>query len=230
MSSAARRGDWIELEGFITVFSSSSAFEVDGVPVVTNGATLFENGGIEDLGPNVKLEVEGFTAADGTITADWIAIRRSTAIRVSGHVDAVDDSGQWITVLGVTVRADSFSRLEDDSQGVEPFELRHIYVGDYVEVSGMESPAGSGDVLAVRLEREYDGDAFVQGFVQSVNGGIVRILGVDVDTTDRPRLPGRQWKGIVRIRVFLAVRRWRSGQGGRNGSSRSGFGRRTNGI
>ena len=45
-------GDQAELEGFITRFVSASDFDVEGIPVTTNGQTTYENGTSADLALN----------------------------------------------------------------------------------------------------------------------------------------------------------------------------------
>jgi hypothetical protein len=67
----------------------------------------------------------------------------------------VDAIAGTLTVLGVQITVNSSTRLEDKSSAaVEMFSLSNISVGDTVEVRGFESPAGSGKLVATRLDRE----------------------------------------------------------------------------
>jgi hypothetical protein len=181
--------DDLEIEGFITRFVSATDFDVSGFPVTTNGQTIFEFDNetpatAADLGLNVKVEVEGDVDASGTLVASKVEIRRATVIRITGVVDE-DPTSDTFVVLGVTIRVDSQTRVEDKSSAdEEPFALAQLNAGDYVEMRGAEDVNGSGDVIAARLEREdFDTDTIVQGFVESVSQPSFSILGVTVDTS-----------------------------------------------
>lgn len=177
-------GDRLEIEGFITRFVSAQDFDVAGVPVTTNGGTVFEGGSAADLGLNIKVEAEGSLDAAGTLVATRIDIRRAKAVRATANVDSVDTASNSMVVLGITVTVDALTRLEDKSSAdVDPLNLADINAGDYVEVRGDEFPAGSGDILATILEREdADTEAILQGFVESVSDPSYSVLGVTIDT------------------------------------------------
>jgi hypothetical protein len=177
-------GDRIEIEGFITRFVSAQDFDVAGVPVTTGAATVFEGGTAADLGLNVKVEVEGSLTAGGSITASKVDIRRATAVRVTALVDSVNSAANSLDVLGITVRIDALTRLEDKSAAdVDPLTINSINAGDYLEVRGSELPAGSGDILATIVERDdADTETILQGFVTSVANPSFTILGVTITT------------------------------------------------
>ena len=66
---------------------------------------------------------------------------------------------------------------------LEPFGLAQLATGDYVEIRGTEFPAGSGQLLAGRLEREDpDPEAILQGFVTDFAEPTITILGVTIET------------------------------------------------
>lgn len=176
-------GDELEVEGFITRFASATDFDVGTVSVTTNGATVFEGGSAADLGLNIKVEVEGEFDANGTLVADKVDIRRAQAVRISALVDSVDNANGSLVLLGVTINTDSLTRFEDDVLDLETFGISDINVGDYLAIRGSEFPAGSGEVLAGRLEREDPDDTVIRGFVASIAEPQFVILGVTVDTT-----------------------------------------------
>jgi hypothetical protein len=68
-------GTRVELEGFITQFLSPANFNVNGQPVSTTGATVYEPLGktSNDLALNVQVEVEGHLNALGVLIADKIS-------------------------------------------------------------------------------------------------------------------------------------------------------------
>ena len=176
-------GDELEVEGFITRFVSATDFDVGTVTVTTNGATVFEGGSANDLGLNIKVEVEGEFNANSVLVADKVDIRRAQAVRISALVDSVDSANGSLVLLGITINTDSLTRFEDDVLNQEPFGVSDINVGDYIEVRGSEFPAGSGEILAGRLEREDPDDTVIQGFVASIAEPQFEILGVSVETT-----------------------------------------------
>jgi hypothetical protein len=172
-------GDRAELEGFITRFGSTTDFDVEGVPVTTNGQTTYENGSATDLALNRKVEVEGDINAAGILVATKIEIKASGFVRIESLVE--DVQADRLTVLGIVIRVNSATRLEDKSvEDREPFNLSHVVVGNYVEIRGYEDANG---IVATRLEREdFDGDVALRGFVDSVSDPDFTILGVTVST------------------------------------------------
>ena len=75
-------------------------------------------------------------------------------IRIAALVDSADGSTGIVTVLGIDVRVDAGTRIEDKWLDVEPFTVGDITAGNYVEVRGMDTGA---EVVATLIERE-DGD------------------------------------------------------------------------
>ena len=176
--------DRLEIEGFITRFASASDFDVSGLPVVTTDQTLFEGGVAADLGLNIKVEVEGDLDANNVLVASSVDIRRARVVRAMALVDSVNAGGNAFVTLGITVNVDSLTRVEDKSdQSVRPFGLTQLVAGDYVEVRGTEFPAGSGEILAGRLERRNARpETILQGFVVDFSEPAIAILGVSIET------------------------------------------------
>ncbi len=177
-------GDRLEIEGFITRFASASDFDVSGFPVTTDGGTVYEGGDAGDLGLNIKVEVEGDLNANGVLVADKVDIRRAKAVRATALLDSVDAANNAVVLLGITVKVDALTRIEDKSSAdVDPLTLSSVNAGDYVEVRGDEFPAGSGEILATIFEREdADPDTELQGFVESISEPSLSILGVTIET------------------------------------------------
>ncbi len=181
--------DEFEMEGFITRFVAGRPldnldFDVSGVPVITDGSTLFD-GDTALLGLNTKVEVEGTVNPDGVVVADVVDIRTGIdRSRLAAQVDSVNP----LVALGITVSVDALTRIEDKSAAnLEPFSVADINMGDYIEVRGDENPPGSGEMLATLLEREDlpnapGEDTELRGFVESVGVTSFTILGVTIDT------------------------------------------------
>jgi hypothetical protein len=183
----------VELEGFITRYVSAADFDVAGFPVTTNGMTVFEGGTAADLGLNVKVEVEG-NVIDDVLVADKVDIRRANKLRVTALVDDVDPDPMnpqigTLVVLGITVRVDALTRVEDKSDAdIESFDLSLLNVNDYVEVRGGADPAGGADIVAGLLEREDPPnvpgeDTEIRGFVDTVAQPSFTIAGVTIETS-----------------------------------------------
>lgn len=172
-------GDRAELEGFITRFVSATDFDVEGVPVMTDALTVFENGSSADLALNRKVEVEGSINAAGVLVATKVEIKAAGFIRIESVVE--DVQADQLTVLGIVINVDEATRYEDKSAArVELFGLADISVGEYVEVRGFEDSRG---VVATRLEREdFDGDIALRGFVDSVSDPDFTIVGATITT------------------------------------------------
>lgn len=181
----------LEIEGFITRFSTPQNFDVSGFPVRTvDGQTVFrfEDGTpatAADLAINVKVQVKGSVNSSGTLVADSVEIRRAAVLRITGLVDDVPTNDTFV-VLGVTIRVDSETRIEDKSNADEdPFSLALMNAGDYVELRGALDVTGAGDIIAERVERDdLDTETILQGFVESVAQPMFTVLGVTVDTTN----------------------------------------------
>ena len=200
-------GDHVEIEGFITRFVLAQDFDVSGVPVTTGAATVFEGGTAADLGLNVKVEVEGSLTASGAIAASKVDIRRATAVRVTAIVDSVDSAANSLDLLGITVRIDTLTRLEDKSAAdVDPLTINALNAGDYLEVRGSELPAGSGDILATIVERDdADTETILQGFVNTVANPSFTILGVTITTTGATQFRDTDDSAISAAEFFSRV-------------------------
>jgi hypothetical protein len=151
---AGGHGD-MEREGLITRFASATDFDVAEQAVTTTNATVYHNGTAADLTLNVKVEVEGSLNSANVLVADVVSFDRNGGIELQSDVSAVDATAGTLTVLGVQITVTSTTRFEDKSSAqIEMFNLSNISKGDTVNVHGYESPAGSGKLVATRLDRE----------------------------------------------------------------------------
>ena len=195
-------GDRREVEGLITRFASTTDFDVSGLTVTTNAQTSYEGGTAADLILNAKVELEGTLNAAGVLVASSIEVRHSAPLHIVAQVDSINATASSLSILGLTVKVDALTRLEDQSsQQVRPFSLANLAAGDYVEVRGTESPAGSGQLLATFVQRDnLQPDTVVQGFVQSVTPPQTFVVfGVSVTTNN-----GTQFDGLRSV-AQLAV-------------------------
>jgi len=178
----------VEIEGFITRFASTTDFDVAGLPVTTTGSTVFEGGVAGDLAENVKVEVDGSLNAAQVLVATKVDVRRANALRVTALVDSVDAAGGTFDVLGITVRVDGETRIEDKSNTDDnPFSLAKLNAGDYAEVRGGTDASPGADLIAAEVRRDDvpnvpGEETEIRGFVETVNQPSFTILGVTIET------------------------------------------------
>jgi hypothetical protein len=178
-----------ELEGPITRFVSATDFDVIGKPVTTDANTVFENGTAANLAIDVKVEAEGTVNSSGVLLARKVEFKRQTNSRIEARVDSVNATAGTLVVLGIDVTVNAATRVEDKGdQHREMFSLANISAGDFVEIRGAESPAGSNDVVASRLERRRPEDRLrLRGNVDTVSAPAFSILGVTIQTNANTR-------------------------------------------
>ena len=185
MSDEEQAGDHrdMEREGLITRFASATDFDVAGEPVTTTSATVYRNGTAADLALNVKVEVEGSPNSSNVVVADVISFHHNGGVELQSTVTAVTAS--TLTVLGVEITVTSTTRFEDRSSAqVQMFSLSNVSVGDTVDVHGFESPAGSGKLVATRLDREPASmEVEVSGLFTAGTSPHFIVFGITVDAS-----------------------------------------------
>ena len=177
--------DEMEREGLITRFASATDFDVAGKPVTTSSSTVYRNGTAADLALNAKVEVEGTLNSSNVLVASVVTFQHNGRIELESTATAVDATAGTLTVLGVQVTVTSTTRFEDKSAtAMEKFNLSNIMVGDTVEVRGFESPAGSGKVVATRIERQPASTTVtVNGPFTAGTSPDFTVLGITIDAS-----------------------------------------------
>ena len=175
----------VELEGLVMNFNSATDFEVNGAKVTTTSSTRFEGGAVTDLANGLRVEAQGTLDASQVLVADKIEIRRIAAVELESVAANVDAANHQLQVLGVTIAVDASTRFEDKSSAqLQMFTLADVANGDTIEVRGYENPAGSGQVLATRLERlPPSTDVELRGLYTETTPPQFTILGVLVDAS-----------------------------------------------
>ncbi|TLY76049.1 MAG: hypothetical protein E6K49_11015 [Gammaproteobacteria bacterium] len=177
--------DEMEREGLITRFASATDFDVAGKPVTTSSSTVYRNGTAADLALNAKVEVEGTLNSSNVLVASVVTFHHNGRIELESTATALDATAGTLTVLGVQVTVTSTTRFEDKSSTeMEKFNLSNIMVGDTVEVRGFESPAGSGKVVATRIERQPASTTVtVNGPFTAGTSPDFTVLGITIDAS-----------------------------------------------
>lgn len=187
-------GDDGEIEGYITSFTSATNFSVSGLPVTTNGQTIYEDGVAGDLDENIKVEVEGEVNGAGVLVARRVEFKSGDSDgdgdddaidgKVEGDVTAVSSAAGTLLVAGVTVTVTTATRFQDQT-GVagQSFGLGAVAVGDFVKVRG--APGTGATLAALILERdEANDEGRLRGPAGSIDAGAqeLSVLGVGVST------------------------------------------------
>ena len=142
----------VEVDGIVDRFGSSTDFDVQTVPITTDGSTTYQNGDANSVALGVKLVVRGSIQSDGTLLATSVTVQPTNALRAEGHVEAIDPVAGTLTVLGVTFSTRDLLRLEDKSSvGLSPLTLNDLSTGDEVEIRGF---LDGTEVVATRVERD----------------------------------------------------------------------------
>lgn len=185
----------VKLKGLISsVNAEANQFVVNGVTVLWNNRTEFEDLLAADLAANLMVEVEGRTNADGVLVAEEVEAEERVEISIEAPLSAISlNPGSNFTgsveVLGLNVAVDLRTRMRDndDDDNYNPlFNLSDLTEGDYVELR-ITGDAETG-YRALRLERDND-DAEdgvkLEAPVTSVNlaGNRIVVLGIEVDIT-----------------------------------------------
>jgi hypothetical protein len=179
------QGDGGELEGLVTRFVSATDFDVAGQKVTTTGTTVFVGGTSADLKMDARVEVEGTLDASGTtLVADKVIFKHESSLKLSAAVEAVDATGGTVKVLGITFLVTADTRKEDDRSDNHFFSLVDLKGGDWVEMSGYPDPAGSGNMIATKLERHSpESHVELRGPSDQLVAPTFKIAGVSIDTT-----------------------------------------------
>jgi hypothetical protein len=177
-------GTEVEVEGLVTRYVSATDFDVAGQKVTTSsGATTYSGGTAADLKLDVKVEAQGKLDASGVLAAAKIVFKRSSSVKLAARVEGVDAAGGTVKALGLTIAVGMATRKEDKGSDNQFFDLSDLRSGDWVDVRGYPDPAGSGRIIATRLERESSQDASeLRGRAESLAAPRFKIAGVNVET------------------------------------------------
>jgi hypothetical protein len=185
----------VKLKGLISsVNAEANQFVVNGVTVLWNNRTEFDDLLAADLAANLMVEVEGRTNADGVLVAEEVEAEERVEISIEAPLSAISlNPGSNFTgsveVLGLNVAVDLRTRMRDndDDDNYNPlFNLSDLTEGDYVELR-ITGDAETG-YRALRLERDNadaEDGVKLEAPVTSVNlaGNRIVVLGVEVDIT-----------------------------------------------
>src|SRR5258706_110510 len=167
-----------ESEGVGRSLTSTSDFVVGSQRVVTTTSTIFEGGVASDVAVGIRLEVEGVLAG-GVLTASKVEF--GDGIKLEADIAALGVNSFTLSGLpGVIVTVNGLTQFNNVAN------FAGLVNGDHLRIRGRAS--SSNTVVATEVEkRSPDSRVELQGPIQSITSAnpnqVVRILGVDVDTT-----------------------------------------------
>ncbi len=95
----------------------------------------------------------------------------------------MDTVAGTVKALGLTIVVDAATRKEDKESHDQFFALGDLRSGDWIDVRGYPDPAGSGKIIATRLEREDRQDTTeLRGRAESLAAPRFKIAGVNIET------------------------------------------------
>lgn len=194
------------VEGFISSFTSAEDFEVNGISVLTNAETEFNDGSEGNLALNVRVKVKGTYNSDGVLVAEKVKVHLPSNYGVESTVTAVDLGAGTVTVLGVVFEVNNQTKMEDDSSAeVRFFDLADINVGDWVKIRAFERTAS--EYVASRIKRDDDDgdDPEIKGVVSSVGGSNFVIMGVTISVDGSTSYSGISGIGDISVDDVLEV-------------------------
>ena len=202
--ASGNSGEELEREGLISRFASATDFDVAGEPVTTTSSTEFRNGSAADLALDVKVEVAGTLNSSNVLVADVVEFEHNGNIELESQLSQLNAAAGTLTVLGVPVTVTATTRFEDESSAaVSMFNLSNVNVGDTIKVYGYESPAGSGQIVATRLERESPTTTVeIVGPVTASTSPDFMVLGITIDASAAVISDGHG--GTLTLDAFLA--------------------------
>ncbi len=176
-------GEEVEISGPIGLNPTLSGFTLNGTPVVISSNTEFEHGSASAIAEGVQVKVEGTINANGELVAKDISFNEGSETELQGILEAVDTAAGTITIMGQSIHVGATTLLKDDSSNaVRYFGLDDLASGDRLEVSFYKDDV-SGQLMAVKLQREDSGTDKLDGTLESVSGTTLVVGGVTVDVS-----------------------------------------------
>lgn len=155
---AGSRGVKVEIEGYITRFTSSTNFAVSGIDVDASQVRWLPAG----LAAGVRVEVEG-VFANGVLQASEVELEDDdNEFEIEGRITSIDSAAQTLVVLGVTVDYSS-ARFKHGTVGDLALDVR-------IEVEGRLAADGSTLVASeIEFDDDDDDEYELEGRIDSVS-------------------------------------------------------------
>jgi hypothetical protein len=177
----------ISRDGFITAYTSPSAFSLGNLACTTDSQTRFINGSAANLALGQDVEVKGRLNANGILQIESLSFTPEDNNRVEGTLTSLSlstENGISLGTLelsdGSRVQTTATTRYEDKSDtNLRRFSLANLQTGDYLEVRGYTS---DNRFIASRLERRKPTRSDSQSSKFSLRGTVTTVdnLGINI--------------------------------------------------
>ena len=165
----------VEVEGFVTSFTSASSFSIGSQPVVTTGSTRFEGGLASEIVVGTKLEAEG-SLSNGILTATKVLFREN--IRFEANIASIGTNSLTLAGLnGITIQVNSLTQFKNAA-------FNQLVVGNNMRIRGR--PGAGNSVIATEVEHRNDAPdsrVILQAVASVVAAPNVTLQGIVVNTT-----------------------------------------------
>lgn len=173
-----------EIEGFVTQVLSPSEFFVGNIRVRIDADTQFEGGTPSDIGPGVRLEVDGLLS-NNILTAARVEFNDRIKLESDvATINSQDGASGTVTLAGfpdTIIRVNSQTRFK--GQGV-PARLGDLQVGAHITVRG--EPLNGGALATEITVLLASASVVFQGPLDSAANPLLVILNSAIDTAAIP--------------------------------------------
>jgi len=152
------RNDHVEIQGIVTSTVDLPEFTVNGMPVILNDQTRFEQGNISLLVNGVKLKVEGYRDENGKLVAKKIKLERPANIKLEGKVMSTSLLDNTVMVFGQAIKINNFTMVKDERYGDDDQDVKYNFgvddltVDNWLEISAYLD--ADGQLVAKKMKRE----------------------------------------------------------------------------
>jgi len=173
------RADQVDLEGFVTDFSSASYFSVGSMGVQLSGDARFVAGLSEEVERGAKIRVKG-RMLNGILQAQEIIFR--DRVRLEATVVSKNSASKTLSLrtMNKVIKVTNLSRFMGPAK-----EFDQIQVGDYLRVRGRvwTEKTVLATMLRVIPSPPEPQMVVLQGAVEAINRPEIVILGITIDTS-----------------------------------------------
>ncbi len=181
----------LEIEGYVTEFTSLSNFKVNGIPVDASNNIQTEPNNLQ-IANNLQVEVEG-RLVNGVLIAEEIKMRGGD-VEVSARITSIDVANSRFEVTPVNggnpivIQTGMETQFENDINNSNSFPFSDLSNNDFVEVEGYLN--NDGTLFASEVKVTEPDDIEIQAIIESFDLDQITLLGVVIITQPEPDFEG----------------------------------------
>nr|WP_324259592.1 DUF5666 domain-containing protein [Cellvibrio fontiphilus] len=201
----------IKLSGPVADLIPGVSFTINGVLILINSDTEFEDGTAGDLVDGVMVEIEATLDANQNLVADEIELNYRAKISNKGLLESVDLTTNTLVVNGMVFEVTDDTSFNDRSrEKVRFFDIEDLRTGDTLHLRGYTIAATATTAerhIASRIER-HNPHAFgnddwkleIEGLVEAVGLNSITVEGQVIQISPLTRI-----EGFRNMDLFLAA-------------------------